>query len=401
MSAGASPLSHYVNNMQEAATLRMAQLARDVAAQGHDVINLTIGEPDFVTPSHIREAAKAALDAGRTQYPPVPGIPELRAAICTKLARDNGLLVKPENIVVSNGAKQSIANACLALLDPGDEVLLPAPYWVSYVGLIRLGGGVPVAIEAGVDQDFKVTPAQIKAAITPKTKLLLFSNPSNPTGSVYDRAELEKIAEVLAPHPRIFVISDEIYECINFGEPLTSIGALTPLRDRTVTVNGFSKGYAMTGWRLGYMAAPAFIAAACSKIQGQFTSGACIFNQVAGVEALLGDQTPSHQMRESFLRRRDIAVPLLQAIPGFKVSVPKGAFYLFPDVSSYFGKSVGNRKIENAEDVCAYLLGEVYVATVAGTAFGSSNCIRLSIASAEERIRSGIERIHQAMARLT
>lgn len=394
-------LSKFVNEMQEAATLRMAQLARDAQARGHDVINLTVGEPDFVTPEHIRAAAKAALDQGQTQYSPVPGTTALREAICTKLRRDNRLDFKPENIVVSNGAKQSIANTCLALLDPGDEVLLPAPYWVSYIGLIKLAGATPVVIEAGVDQDFKVTPEQVEQAITPRTKMFLFSNPCNPTGAVYTRAELEGLAAVIARHERIVAVSDEIYECITFGGEHVSLGEIASLAARTVTVNGFSKGYAMTGWRLGYMAAPAAIAAACTKIQGQFTSGACTFNQAAAIQALLGDQKPTRYMRDAFLRRRDIAVPLLKAIPGFKLSAPEGAFYLFPDVSAHFGKRGGGVVLNTADDFSAYLLEHAHVATVSGAAFGDPRCIRLSIAAAEEKIRDGIGRIARAVAQLT
>lgn len=394
-------LSKFVNDMQEAATLRMAQLAREAQAQGHDVINLTVGEPDFVTPEHIRAAAKAALDDGQTQYPPVPGTMALRQAICTKLSRDNGLAFKPENIVVSNGAKQSLANTCLALLDPGDEVLLPAPYWVSYIGLIKLAAGEPVVIQAGVEQGFKVTPEQVERAITPRTKMFLFSNPCNPTGAVYSRAEIEDIAAVLAKHERIIVVSDEIYEYITFEGEHVSIGAIPALAGRTVTVNGFSKGYAMTGWRLGYMAAPAAIAAACTKIQGQITSGACIFNQAAAVEALLGDQKPTRDMRDAFLRRRDIAVPLLQAIPGFQISAPQGAFYLFPDVSALLGKRADGVVLSTVDDFSAYLLEHAHVATVSGAAFGDPRCIRLSIAAAEGKIREGIGRIAKAVADLT
>jgi aspartate aminotransferase len=345
-------------------------------------------------------AAKAALDEGQTQYSPVPGTQALREAICVKLRRDNGLQVTPQNIVVSNGAKQSLANTCLALLDPGDEVLLPAPYWVSFLGLIKLAGAVPVVIEAGVEQNFKVTPEQIQRAVTPRTKMFLFSNPCNPTGAVYTRAELEGLAAALARHDHLFVVSDEIYERINFGDEHVSIGAIAPVAERTITVNGFSKGYAMTGWRLGYMAAPAPIAAACTKIQGQFTSGACTFNQAAAVHALLDDQKPTHEMRDAFRRRRDIAVPLLQKIPGFRISAPEGAFYLFPDVSVHFGKRANGVVLNNADDFSAYLLEHVHVATVSGVAFGDSRCIRLSIAAAESKIQEGISRISQAVAQL-
>jgi aspartate aminotransferase len=394
-------LSRFVNEMSEAATLRMAQLARDARARGVDVVDLTIGEPDFTTPEHIRAAAKQALDEGRTRYSPVAGLAELRDAICLKLNRDNGLKVCAEQVVVSNGAKQSIANACLAVLDPGDEVLLPAPYWVSYLGLIKLAGAVPVAIATGVQQQFKVRPAQLLEAITPRTRMLLFSNPCNPTGAVYTPQELDDIARALEPHTRIMIVADEIYELINFSGAHSSIGAIASLRERVITVNGFSKGYAMTGWRLGYLAAPAEIAAACIKIQGQFTSGACTFNQAAAVRALLGDQAPTASMRDSFRRRRDRAVALLQRIPGIQISAPDGAFYLFPDVSAHLGRCDQGLPLANADDFCQFLLRRAGVATVPGSAFGDPRCIRLSIAAAEADLDRGIVAIEQAISRLS
>ncbi|HHM20656.1 MAG TPA: pyridoxal phosphate-dependent aminotransferase, partial [Bacteroidetes bacterium] len=341
-------ISKLVSAMNESATIKMAQLARDLRAGGREVISLTLGEPDFDTPTHIREAAKRALDEGYTRYTPVPGLVELREAIVRKFKRDNDLDFNTDQIVVSNGAKQSIANVCLSLLDEGDEVLLFAPYWVSYFEIVKMAGGVPVPVVAGVEQDFKVTPEQVEAAINPRTKLVIFSSPCNPSGSVYSQAELEAIAAVLAPHPRIFILSDEIYEYINFTPRHASIGTVESVKDRVITVNGFAKGFAMTGWRLGYMGAPAFIAKACSKLQGQFTSGANAFSQKAAVTALNSDQGPTRKMRDEYLQRRNLVVSLLRKIPGFKVNVPEGAFYVFTDISYYFGKTDGQRTIRNS-----------------------------------------------------
>lgn len=386
--------------MEESATLRMTQLARNLKAQGHDVISLSIGEPDFDTPDHIKEAAKKALDEGYTKYTPVPGLMELRQAICTKFKRDNGLEFKPDQIVVSNGAKQTIANLCLALLDEGDEVIILAPYWVSYSAIVELAGGVPVLVKAGIEQDYKVSAEQVAEAMTDKTKMVIFSSPCNPTGSVFLRSELEAIADVLSKQENIFIVSDEIYEYINFTDQHTSIGTIPSVADRTITVNGFAKGFAMTGWRLGYMGGPAWIAEACTKIQGQVTSGANSFGQRAAAEALLGDMTPSTDMRNAFLTRRDLVIDLLNEIPGFKVNKPEGAFYIFPDISEYFGKSDGEVTINNADEFAEYILNTAYVAVVSGSAFGADNCFRLSYAASEDQLREAIRRIGEAVQKL-
>ncbi len=391
-------LSQRIQQMEESATIKMAQMARDLAEQGHDVISLSLGEPDFDTPGHIKEAAKKALDEGYTKYTPVPGLPELRKAIQTKFKRDNGLDYSLNEIVVSNGAKQSIANLCLALLDEGDEVIVLAPYWVSYSEIVKLAGGVPVIVSAGIENDYKVSAAQVEAAITGRTKLLLFSSPCNPTGSVYTAEELKEIAEVIARNEGIYIISDEIYEYINFTDQHASIGAFDNVKDRTATVNGFSKGFAMTGWRLGYIGAPEWIAGACAKVQGQFTSGATSFGQKAAVEALLGDMQPTYDMREAFLKRRDMVIGLLSEIPGMKVNRPQGAFYIFPDISSYFGKSAGHTAINTADDFCEYILEKAHVAVVAGSAFGADNCFRISYAASEKELREAIRRIAEAVS---
>lgn len=393
-------LSRLASNMNESATIKMAQMSRDLKAKGHDVISLTLGEPDFDTPEHIKEAAKKALDDGYTKYTPVPGLVELREAIVRKFKRDNGLDFDLNQIVVSNGAKQTIANVCLALLDEGDECLLFAPYWVSYFEIVRMTGATPVPVLAGVEQDFKVTPEQVKAAITENTRLLIFSSPCNPSGSVYSQDELEAIAEVLAPHEQIFIMSDEIYEYINFTGKHASMGTIESVKDRVITVNGFAKGFAMTGWRLGYMGAPHFLAAACAKIQGQFTSGATAFGQKAGAHALDADKAPTHAMRDAFEKRRKLIVKGLGDIPGFKVNHPEGAFYLFPDVSEYFGKSSGEHVINNSNDFAEYLLNVAHVGTVAGAAFGVNECIRLSYAASEEQLREAVRRIREACAKL-
>ena len=393
-------LSRLVLEMEESATIRMAQTARDLKAKGHDVIDLSLGEPDFDTPAHIKAAAVKALEAGFTKYTPVPGIMELRQAICRKFKRDNAMDFSPAQIVVSNGAKQSIANVCLAMLDPGDEVIILGPYWVSYAEIVKMPQGVPVIVKAGIEQDYKVSPEQVAAAISPRTKLLLFSSPCNPTGSVYTREELEAIAAVVAPHEHIYIISDEIYEYINFSGRHASIGAIDAVKDRTITINGFSKGFAMTGWRLGYMAAPAFIAAACAKIQGQFTSGANSFSQHAAAYALEADMQPTYDMRAAFLRRRDLVTSLLGQIPGCKVNTPSGAFYSFPDISSFFGKTDGHTVIRNADDFCEYLLHTAYVATVSGSAFGADECFRISYATSETLLTEAIRRIAEAVSKL-
>ncbi len=387
--------------MNESATIKMAQLARDLSSQGVNVISLTLGEPDFDTPDHIKEAAKQALDDGYTKYTPVPGLVELREAIVRKFKRDNGLDFAMNQIVVSNGAKQCIANVCLSLLDEGDEVILFAPYWVSYEEIVKMTGAVPVPVLAGVEKDFKVTPEQVREAITERTKLIIFSSPCNPSGSVYSQQELEEIAAVVAPHEQVYIVSDEIYEYINFTGKHASIGTVESVKDRVITINGFAKGFAMTGWRLGYMGAPKFIAAACSKLQGQFTSGANAFGQKAGAYALDADLAPTHKMRDEFLKRRDMMIGLLREIPGFKVNVPEGAFYMFPDISYYFGKSDGETTIENSTDFCEYLLTVGHVGTVGGDAFGEPKCMRISYAASEQDLRTAVERIKNAVGRLS
>ena len=395
-----SPLSDRILNMSESATIKMSQMARDLRAQGHDVISLSLGEPDFDTPTHIKEAAADALKKGFTKYTPVPGLVELREAIQTKFRRDNNLEFDLSQIVVSNGAKQSIANVCLSMLNDGDEVIILAPYWVSYYEIVKLGGGVPVPVSAGIEQDYKVSAQQVKAAITEKTKMVLFSSPCNPTGSVYSAEELQAIADVIAEHEGIYIVSDEIYEYINFTGKHVSIGTFENVKDRTITINGFSKGFAMTGWRLGYMGAPKEVAAACSKMQGQFTSGATAFGQMAAAHALLSDMTPTNEMRAAFLIRRNMVIELLKEIPGMKVNNPQGAFYIFPDISDYFGKSNGETIINNADDFCHYLLMEAHVAVVSGSAFGADDCFRISYAASEEQLRESISRIKTALQKV-
>jgi aspartate aminotransferase len=393
-------LSDRVLQMQESATILMAQKARDLAAQGHQVISLSLGEPDFDTPDHIKEAAKRALDEGYTKYTPVPGLPELRQAIVDKFKRDNELEFDLNQIVVSNGAKQSLANLSLALLNPGDEVIIFTPYWVSYYEIVRIGGGVPVLLKAGIENDFKVTPEQLEEAITDKTKMIWFSSPCNPTGTVFTKAELEALADVVAKHEDILIMSDEIYEYINFTGHHESIGAIESVKDRTITVNGFAKGFAMTGWRLGYMGAPAWVAEACAKIQGQFTSGANAFGQKAAAYALMADMSPTNKMREAFLKRKELVKAKLSEIPGIKTNDPQGAFYIFPDISAYFGKSFNGQTISNSDDLALYLLEHAHVATVSGSAFGADECLRLSFAASEEELLEAVRRIGEALGKL-
>jgi len=393
-------LSSRLDRMEESATLRMAQLAREQKAKGRDVISLSLGEPDFDTPEHIKAAAVKALHDGFTKYTPVPGLPELREAIQHKFKRDNDLHFEMDQIVVSNGAKQSIANIFMALLDPGDEVLVFSPYWVSYSEIIKLAGGTPVELYAGIEQDYKVTPDQVRDFLSSKTRAVLFSSPCNPTGSVYSRSELEAIAEVLREYPEVVVVSDEIYEYINFTEEHASIGNCAAVRDRTVTVNGFSKGFAMTGWRLGYIGAPLWIAQACTKIQGQITSGATAFGQKAAAYALKADMQPTHDMRTAFLQRRDMITHLLAEIPGMIVNKPQGAFYLFPDISSFFDKTSRNYRIRNADDLAEYILFEADVALVTGSAFGAQNCLRISYAASEQELRTAAERMKRVLTAL-
>ncbi|MEL6391583.1 MAG: pyridoxal phosphate-dependent aminotransferase [Bacteroidota bacterium] len=393
-------LSTRVKNMEESATLRMAKLGRAVRAQGHDVISLSLGEPDFDTPDHIKEAAKKALDAGKTKYTPVPGTAELRQAISDKFKRENQLEYAPEQIVVSNGAKQSIANICMALLDEGDEAIILTPYWVSYSAIVKVAGGVPIEVGAGIEDDYKVDAAKIEAAITDRTKFMLFSSPCNPTGSVYTAQELGDISRMLAKYPQIVVVSDEIYEHINFTDAHFSIGRCPEVANRTITVNGFSKGFAMTGWRLGYCGAPLTLAKAMAKIQGQNTSGANSIAQAAGMHGLMTSLQPTHDMKAAFARRRELMIAGLEQIPGFKVNRPKGAFYIFPDVSELFGKSARGYQIDTAEDLAEYFLREAHVATVGGGSFGAPNCMRISYAASEAQLREAIRRISEVVKEL-
>lgn len=396
-----SALSDRVLNMTESATLKMAKLAREYRAQGADVISLSLGEPDFDTPDHIKEAAKQALDDGYTKYTPVNGLLELREAIVEKFKRDNDLHFNVNQVVVSNGAKQSIFNICMSMLNPGDEVIILSPYWVSYHDIVSVVGGVPKPLHAGIESDFKVTAEDVAGAITDRTKLVLFSSPCNPTGSVYTFDDLQAISQVLGLHDDIYIISDEIYEYINFTDNHISIGTFDVVKDRTITVNGFAKGFAMTGWRLGYIGAPEFIAKACTKIQGQVTSGANAFGQKAAVHALLSDMTPTHLMREEFLKRRDMVIGLLEQIPLIMVNRPTGAFYLFPNVSAYFGKSYNGQTVSNSDDFAMYILKEAHVACVSGAAFGAPNCIRISYAASEEQLVEAIRRMHEALTKLS
>ncbi|MFN4079973.1 MAG: pyridoxal phosphate-dependent aminotransferase [Saprospiraceae bacterium] len=391
-------LSNLAEGLAESETLKMARMARELRAQGHDVISLSLGEPDFDTPQHIKEAAWQALQDGYTKYTPVNGLPELTKAISEKFKRDNGLDYKPEQIVVSNGAKQTIYNLCQALLNPGDEALIFAPYWVSYVEIVKMAGGIPVPVYAGVDHDFKPAPEQVEAAITPRTKFVLYSSPCNPTGSVFSRRELQAYAEVFARYHDLIVISDEIYEYINFTHEHVSIGSFRELSDRVVTVNGFAKGFAMTGWRLGYMGAPKYIADACAKIQGQVTSGASSFGQKAAAIALNSDLGPTESMREAFRERRDIVLSMLEEIPGVKSNLPDGAFYAFPDISAYFGKKYGDTVIRNADDFCDFVMMNAYVGLVSGAAFGDPNCFRLSYAASEDQLREAIRRMANVLS---
>lgn len=397
MSTVTSPLSTRVQRMKESATLRMAQLGREVRDQGHDVISLSLGEPDFDTPEHIKEAAKRALDAGHTKYTPVPGIAELRQAISAKFKRDNDLEYSPAQIVVSTGAKQSIANIALALLDEGDEVVILAPYWVSYSAIVKVAGGTPVTVGAGIEDDYKVSPEAIEAAVTERTKFILFSSPCNPTGSVYTMDELQAIASMLAKYPDVYVVADEIYEHINFTGKHASIGTCPEVTDRTITVNGFSKGFAMTGWRLGYMGAPLPIAKACAKLQGQNTSGANSIAQWAGTEALNSSLRPTEKMREAFERRRELMIDGLGKIEGLRVNRPQGAFYIFPDVSAFYGKATNGVRINHSDDLAEYLLLHAHVATVTGAAFGAPDCLRISYAASDEQLKEAIRRIANAL----
>lgn len=389
-----------VAGMNESATLRMAQKARELTAQGFDIINLSLGEPDFDTPQHIKDSAIVAIQAGITKYTPVSGALDLRQSISEKFKRDNSLNYSPTEIIVSNGAKQSFANLCFALLQEGDEVVLLSPYWVSYYEIIKLAGAKPIIVHAGVDQNFKPTAESILKAISPKTRMLVFSSPSNPTGSVFSKAELESYSDVLRSYPNILVVSDEIYEYIIFDEIHTSIGSLKGMNERTATINGFSKGFSMTGWRLGYMGAPKEVVDACVKIQGQFTSGAASFTQKAGLTALTSPLTPTYQMRDEFKARRDLLLTEIKTISNWKVNMPHGAFYILPEVDFYFGKRNQDQIISNAEDLALFLLHEAKVAVVSGDAFGAPQCLRISYSLSKEKIIEAIRRIKQALDQL-
>lgn len=393
-------LSSRITMLSPSETFAMSQKSNELKAQGIDVINLSVGEPDFNTPEHIKEAAKKAIDDNFTFYSPVPGYLDLRKAICEKLKKENQLDFAPDQIVCSNGAKQSICNVILALIDKNDEVIIPAPYWVSYPEMVKLAEGKSVFIAADIEQNFKITPEQLEKAITPKTKALILCSPSNPTGSVYTKKEVEKLAEVLAAHPRVFIISDEIYEHINYVGRHESIAQFDKIRQRVIIANGVSKAYAMTGWRIGWIAAPKWLASACSTLQGQYTSGPSSISQKAALSAYTGDQTCVEIMRQAFERRKNLIVNLLNKIPGLKVNDPMGAFYIFPQCDSYFGKSYNGRIIENASDLAMYLLEEGHVACVGGAAFGAPKCIRLSYATSDENIAKAIARIKEALAKL-
>ncbi|HBL38259.1 MAG TPA: aspartate aminotransferase [Flavobacteriales bacterium] len=392
--------SQLLNRLSESATIAMARKANELKSAGVDVISLSLGEPDFDTPELIKDAGIEAIKNNITHYTPVPGLPDVREAISAKFKRDNGLDYAPSQIVVSNGAKQSITNVVLSLVDPGEEVILPAPYWVSYADMVAFAGGTHRVLPTSIEHDFKIQPDELEAAITEKTRLLIYSSPCNPSGSVYTVQEIEALAAVLKRHPQVYIISDEIYELINFTGKHCSIGTIEELKDRVITVNGVSKGFAMTGWRLGYIGAPEWIAKACSKIQGQVTSAPCSIAQVAAGAAVSADPRIAETMRSAFLVRRDLMIEGLSFIPGLKVNKPMGAFYLFPDVSALFGKTAGPRTIQNAEDFSMYLLEEAHVATVGGNAFGTPECIRLSYAASESQLKEALSRISKAVAAL-
>ncbi|MGP1524512.1 pyridoxal phosphate-dependent aminotransferase [Prevotella multiformis] len=393
-------LSDRLNRLAPSATLAMSQKSSEMKAQGIDVINMSVGEPDFMTPDFVKEAGKQAIDDNYSKYSPVPGYPALRKAIAEKLKRENGLDYAASEIIVGTGGKQGVCNTILALVNPGDEVIIPAPYWVSYPQMVKLAGGVPVIVPAGIGQDFKITAAQLEAAVTPKTKLVILCSPSNPTGSVYSEEELGELAEVALAHDGLFVLSDEIYEHINYIGGHSSIAACPGMKERTVVCNGVSKAYAMTGWRLGWVAAPEWIVKGLGKLQGQYTSGTSSVSQMAALAAYEGDQSCVAAFRETFRRRRDLIVSLAKDIPGLEVNVPQGAFYLFPDCSAFFGRSDGKRVIRNSTDLALYLLEEGHVATVGGDAFGAPGCFRMSYATDDASIKEALRRIKDVLSRL-
>ncbi|MBK0379108.1 pyridoxal phosphate-dependent aminotransferase [Mucilaginibacter segetis] len=395
-----SALSNRINNLSESQTIKMAKMGRELAAKGVDVISLSFGEPDFHTPEHIKEAAKTAMDKNFTYYTPVAGYPDLRKAIVTKLKNENNLDYDVNQIVVSTGAKQAIANTVLCLVNPGDEVIIPTPYWVSYSEVVKLAEGVSVFIDTTVEQNFKISPEQLEAAITPKTKLFMFSSPCNPTGSVYSKEELEGLAKVFEKYPDVYIMSDEIYEHINFIGGHESIAQFGSIKDRVIIINGFSKAFAMTGWRIGYTASNSEIASACDKMQGQVTSGTCSITQKAGVAAYEGGLESVLEMRDQFKKRRDLVYSLLKEIDGIKVNLPDGAFYFFPDVTAFFGKSYNGKTIKDADELSIYLLEEAHVATVGGDSFGDKKSIRISYAAAEDKLIEAIKRIKTALGKL-
>lgn len=393
-------LSDCLNRLAPSATLAMSQKSSEMKAAGIDVINMSVGEPDFNTPEHIKEAAKEAIDENFSRYSPVPGYMDLRKAVSDKLRRENGLDYSTSEILVSNGAKQSVCNTVMALVNPGDEVIIPAPYWVSYPQMVKLAGGVPVIVNAGFDQNFKMTAKQLEEAITPRTRLLILCSPSNPTGSVYGKDELEALANVIKSHDGLFVLADEIYEHINYVGHHESIAQFEGMKERAIIVNGVSKAYAMTGWRIGYIAAPEWIVKGCNKLQGQYTSGPCSVSQKAAEAAYNGPQQCVEDMRQAFERRRNLIVSLAKDIPGLEVNVPQGAFYLFPKCSSFYGKSYQGRTINNSTDLAMYILEEGHVATVGGDAFGDPECFRMSYATSDDNIREAMERIKKVLAKL-
>ncbi|MDP7319604.1 MAG: pyridoxal phosphate-dependent aminotransferase [Bacteriovoracaceae bacterium] len=393
-------IANRVLEMEESATLKMANLAWELKDQGKDIISLSLGEPDFDTPEFIKKSAIKAIENNVTHYPPVPGFKDLKKAICEKFKRDNNLDYRPEQIVVSTGAKHSLMNLCLALVNPGEEVVLPAPYWVSYMAMVKFAQGTPVVITTDISTDFKITPKKLEEALTQKSKLFIFSNPCNPSGSVYTKKELEELAEVFSHYPDCYIISDEIYELINFSDSQFSLGNVDSIKERVITVNGVAKGFAMTGWRIGYIGAPLEVAKACTKLQGQFTSGANSIAQMATMAAVQADPKELEKMKITFLERRDLIIEKLKQVPGLKVNEPMGAFYVFPDVSSFFGKSYKEQKIHNADDLCMFLLSDALVATTAGDAFGCPKNIRISYANSKEQIITAVERIKASLEKL-
>ena len=394
-------LAPRLQRFNEPETLKMAKLGRELRANGIDVVDLSLGEPDFDTPEHIKEAAKKAVDDNWSHYPPVAGYPDLREAVCTKFKRDNNLDYKPENIIVSTGAKQSLAMAVMAIVDKGDEVVIPTPYWVTYSEIVKLSDGEVKLVRTSFENNFKITPEELEAAITPKTKLFIFSSPSNPTGSIYSKEELAGLAEVFRKHPQVFILSDEIYEYINFVGKHESIAQFEDIKNRVIIINGLSKGFAMTGYRLGFLAGDATVIKACEKLQGQFTSGTCAVTQRAAITALVSDLAPTWAMVKEFEKRKARVKEMLADIPGIKYTEPDGAFYIFPVVSSYFGKKAGDEVIKDADDLCMYLLNSAHVSTVTGRAFGEPDCIRISFANSMDKIEKGFTRIKEALAKLS